>query len=56
MNNPSIIVHYLFLFAALLCFFFAFIKRFEPPVAIGWLGLCFLVLDALIFGGQALKS
>lgn len=47
------LVHYLFLIVALVCFFMAFLRRWENPpgVSIGWLGACFVVLDLLIFSG-----
>jgi len=51
MNGPGL-VHYLLLLVALVCFFFAFLRRGEAPsgVSIGWLGFCFWMLDILIFG------
>jgi hypothetical protein len=51
MNGASLI-HLLFLIVALVCFFLAFLRRFEavPGVSIGWLGFCFWMLDMIIFG------
>ena len=46
-------VHYLLLVVALICCFLGFLRRFEanpPAVSMGWLGLCFFILDVLIFG------
>ncbi len=55
MNGPTI-VHYLFLIAALFCFFCAFLRRWENPpgVSIGWMGACLVILDALVFGATKL--
>jgi hypothetical protein len=58
MTGP-LLVHYLLLLAALVCFFLAFIRKWEAPnppgLAVGWLGLCFWMLDMLIFAGTAPK-
>ena len=51
MNGPTL-VHYLLLIVALVCFFLAFLRRWEvnpPGVSVGWLGLAFWMLDLLIF-------
>jgi hypothetical protein len=49
MNGPAL-VHYLLLLVALACFFAAFLRYREAgPVSIGWLGLCFWILDTLLF-------
>lgn len=51
MNGP-ILVHYLLLIVALICFFLAFVRYRESagPVSIGWLGLALWMMDTLIFG------
>jgi uncharacterized membrane protein len=49
MTGPSL-VHYLLLIVALICFFAGFVRYREGgPVTIGWLGLCFWILDTLLF-------
>jgi hypothetical protein len=53
MNGP-VLVHYLLLLAALVCFFLGFVRYREAgPVTIGWLGLALWMLDILIFAGKA---
>ena len=53
MNGPML-VHYLLLLVALVCFFLAFVRYREAgPVSIGWLGLTMWMLDVLIFAGRS---
>jgi hypothetical protein len=60
MTGP-VLVHYLLLIVALVCFFLAFLRKWEAPappsvsVGVGWLGMCFWMLDILIFSGVAPK-
>lgn len=51
MNGP-ILVHYVLLLAALICCFCGFLRRWEagpPGLLFGWLGVCFYLLDLLLF-------
>lgn len=57
MTGP-ILVYYLLLLAALVCFILAFLRRWEstpPAISIGWLGMFFWILTVMIFGGAAPK-